>query len=194
MDRDTAAFAARSIRRWWESMGSDAYPTAARLLITADSGGSNGARVRLWKLEVRKLADENGLEISICHPRPGTGKWNNIERRLFSFTVENWRGKPSVSHHVIVNLIASTSNQSGLRVRAEIDPGKHAKGVKGSDKDVASIRVERDALHGEWNCAILPRPGQTFSLLRDRPEPHTFSALPGCARLHRETIVEVFGG
>ncbi len=157
VDHDTAAFAAQSIRRWWESMGSEAYPKAARLLITADSGGSNGARVRLWKLELQRLADEIGLEISICHLPPGTSKWNKIEHRLFSFISQNWRGKPLVSHQVIVNLIAATRTKTGLRVRAEVDPGKYPKGVKVSDKELASIRIERDKFHGEWNYAILPR-------------------------------------
>jgi hypothetical protein len=156
MDHDTAAFAAQSIRRWWESMGQEAYPQAARLLITADSGGSNGARVRLWKLEMQKLADETGLEISICHLPPGTSKWNKIEHRLFSFISQNWRGKPLVSHQVIVNLIAATTTKTGLRVRAEIDPRKYPKGVKVSDQEVASIRIERDKFHGDWNYTILP--------------------------------------
>jgi len=158
VDHDTAAFAAQSIRRWWESMGSPAYPRAGRLLITADSGGSNGARVRLWKLELQKLADETGLEITICHLPPGTSKWNKIEHRLFSFISQNWRGKPLVSHQVIVNLIAATTTKTGLRVRAELDPGKYPKGVKVTDKEVATIRLERDPFHGEWNYTILPRP------------------------------------
>jgi hypothetical protein len=156
VDHDTAAFAAQSIRRWWESMGHEAYPQATRLLITADSGGSNGARVRLWKLELQKLADETGMEISLCHLPPGTSKWNKIEHRLFSFISQNWRGKPLVSHQVIVNLIAATTTKAGLRVRAEVDPGKYPKGVKVSDKEVASIRIERDNFHGDWNYTILP--------------------------------------
>jgi hypothetical protein len=157
VDHDTAAFAAQSIRRWWESMGAEAYPKASRLLITADSGGSNGARVRLWKLELQKLADETGLQISICHLPPGTSKWNKIEHRLFSFISQNWRGKPLVSHQVIVNLIAATTTKTGLRVRAEVDPGKYPKGVKVSDKEVAALQIERDTFHGEWNYTILPR-------------------------------------
>ena len=157
VDHDTAAFAAQSIRRWWESMGREAYPQAARLLITADSGGSNGARVRLWKLELQKLADETGLRISICHLPPGTSKWNKIEHRLFSFISQNWRGKPLVSHQVIVNLIAATTTKAGLRVRAEVDPGRYPQGVKVTDKEVASIRIERDRFHGDWNYTILPR-------------------------------------
>jgi transposase len=158
VDHDTAAFAAQSIRRWWESMGAEAYPQAGQLLVTADSGGSNGARVRLWKLELQKLADETGLEISVCHLPPGTSKWNKIEHRLFSFISQNWRGKPLVSHQVIVNLIAATTTKTGLRVRAEIDPAKYPKGVKVSKREVAAIRLERDTFHGEWNYTILPRP------------------------------------
>jgi hypothetical protein len=157
VDHDTAAFAAQSIRRWWQSMGAEAYPKARRLLITADSGGSNGARVRLWKLELQRLADETGLEISICHLPPGTSKWNKIEHRLFSFISQNWRGKPLVSHEVIVNLIAATTTKSGLRVRAEVDPGIYPRGVKVSDQEAASICIQRDKFHGEWNYTILPR-------------------------------------
>ena len=157
VDHDTAAFAAQSIRRWWESMGTETYPKAEKLLITADSGGSNGARVRLWKLELQKLADETGLQITICHLPPGTSKWNKIEHRLFSFISQNWRGKPLVSHQVIVNLIAATTTKTGLRVRAELDPGKYPKGIKVSDKEVATLRLERNNFHGEWNYTILPR-------------------------------------
>lgn len=157
VDHDTAAFAAQSIRRWWESMGTEAYPKPRRLLITADSGGSNGARVRLWKLELQKLAGETGLQISICHLPPGTSKWNKIEHRLFSFISQNWRGKPLVSHQVIVNLIAAATTRSGLRVRAEVDAGKYPKGIKVSDKQMAAVRIEREKFHGEWNYTILPR-------------------------------------
>ena len=117
MDHDTAAFAVETIRRWWRSMGQTAYPQAERLLITADAGGSNGARVRLWKLELQKLADETGLRITVCHFPPGTSKWNKIEHRLFSFISQNWRGKPLVSHEVIVNLIAATTTRKGLQVQ-----------------------------------------------------------------------------
>ena len=138
-------------------MGRTSYEKAKRLLITADSGGSNGARVRLWKWELQKLADETGLEISVCHFPPGTSKWNKIEHRLFSFISQNWRGKPLVGHQVIVNLMAATTTKTGLRARAEIDPAKYPKGVKVSDQDAASIRIERDAFHGEWNYVILPR-------------------------------------
>jgi len=159
VDHDTAAFAAQSIRRWWESMGREAYPEAKKLLITADSGGSNGARVRLWKQELQRLADETGLEISVCHLPPGTSKWNKIEHRLFSFISQNWRGKPLVSHEVIVNLIAATTTKNGLCVRAELDPQKYPAGVKVSKKAMSEIRIERDEFHGEWNYTILPRPG-----------------------------------
>jgi hypothetical protein len=146
---DTSAFAAQSIRRWWESMGANAYPEAARLLITADSGGSNGARVRLWKSELQKLADETGLEISVCHPLPGTSKWNKIEHRMSSFISLNWRGKPPVSHEVIVNLIAATTTKTGHRIRAEIDCGKYPTGVKVSDQRVNEILLQRDPFHGD---------------------------------------------
>ena len=158
VDHDTSAFAAQSIRRWWESMGSEAYPKARRLLITADSGGSNGARVRLWKTELQKLADETRLEISICHLPPGTSKWNKIEHRLFSFISQNWRGKPLISHQVIVNLITATTTRSGLKVHAEVDRRKYPKGVKVSDQEIAAIRIQRHKFHGEWNYTILPKP------------------------------------
>ena len=157
VDHDTAAFAAQSIRRWWDSMGTGAYPNARRLLITADSGGSNGARVRLWKTELQKLADETGLEISICHLPPGTSKWNKIEHRLFSFISQHWRGKPLISHEVIVNLIAATTTKTGLQVRAEVDRGKYPKGIQVSDQEFASLRIKRDKFHGEWNYTLLPR-------------------------------------
>lgn len=158
-DPATAAFAAQSIRRWWQSMGAKAYPDAARLLITADSGGSNGARVRLWKVELQKLADQTGLEISVCHLPPGTSKWNKIEHRMFSFIRQNWRGKPLLSHQAIVNLIAATTTKTGLQVRAEIDRGKYPKGVKISRQQVNEILLQRDPFHGEWNYTIFPRPG-----------------------------------
>jgi hypothetical protein len=157
VDHDTAAFAAQSIRRWWQSMGAAAYPGARQLLITADSGGSNGNRVRLWKTELQKLADETGLEISICHLPPGTSKWNKIEHRLFSFISQNWRGKPLISHEVIVNLIAATTTKNGLKVRAEVDRGSYPKGIQVSDEEVAALRIERDEFHGEWNYTLLPR-------------------------------------
>src|ERR1700674_968466 len=157
VDHDTAAFAAQSIRRWWESMGAKAYPEARKLLITADSGGSNGARVRLWKLELQKLADETGLEISISHLPPGTSKWNKIEHRLFSFISQNWRGKPLISHQVIVNLIAATTTRTGLHVQSQLDTGKYPKGIKVGKQEFAAIQLRPDTFHGEWNYVIAPR-------------------------------------
>ncbi len=154
VDHDTAAFAVESIRRWWNSMGSRTYPRAKRLLITADSGGSNGARVRLWKWELQQLANQTGLEISVCHFPPGTSKWNKIEHRLFSFISQNWRGKPLVSHEVIINLIAATTTKTGLRVKSVLDRNKYPAGVKVSDKQMAEISLQRDDFHGEWNYSI----------------------------------------
>ena len=156
-DHDTSAFAVESIRRWWNMMGRETYPGTRQLLITADSGGSNGSRVRLWKLELQKLADETGLEISVCHFPPGTSKWNKIEHRLFSFITKNWRGKPLVSHEVIVNLIAATTTRTGLRVQSQLDTGKYPKGIKVGKQEFAAIQLRSDTFHGEWNYAILPR-------------------------------------
>jgi transposase len=157
MDHDTAAFAVESIRRWWYGMGRAFYPRATSLLITADSGGSNGSRVRLWKLELQKLADETGLCISICHLPPGTSKWNRIEHRLFSFISQNWRGKPLISHEVIVNLIAATTTKTGLVVHSEIDDSAYPAGVKVSDKEIAELNLKRDKFHGDWNYSLTPR-------------------------------------
>lgn len=157
VDHDTSAFAVETIRRWWYRMGQQSYPQATELLITADSGGSNGSRVRLWKVELQRLADETGLELRVCHLPPGTSKWNKIEHRLFSFISQNWRGKPLVSHQVIVDLIAATSTKTGLKVRAQIDSNLYPSGLKVSDKQVAALHIERDTFHGEWNYKILPR-------------------------------------
>jgi transposase len=157
VDHDTAAFAVESIRRWWNSMGQAAYPRATRLLITADSGGSNGARVRLWKVELQRLADETGLRIAVSHLPPGTSKWNRIEHRLFSFISQNWRGKPLISHEVIVNLIAGTTTETGLTVHSELDTGTYPAGVKVSDREVAEIDLRRDRFHGDWNYSLHPR-------------------------------------
>jgi len=156
-DHDTSAFAVESIRRWWKMMGRETYPDARQLLITADSGGSNGSRVRLWKLELQKLADETGLEISICHFPPGTSKWNKIEHRLFSFITKNWRGQPLVSHEVIVNLIAATTTRTGLRVQSQLDTGKYPQAIKVSKPEFAAIQLYPDTFHGEWNYTIMPR-------------------------------------
>jgi Rhodopirellula transposase DDE domain len=157
-DHDTSAFAVESIRRWWKMMGRETYPDASQLLITADSGGSNGSRVRLWKLELQKLADETRLEISVCHFPPGTSKWNKIEHRLFSFITKNWRGKPLVSHEVIVNLIAATTTKAGLRVQSQLDTGTYPKGIKVGKREFAAIQLRRHEFHGEWNYTITPRP------------------------------------
>lgn len=156
-DHDTAAFAVGTIRRWWTGMGAALYPKARRLLITADGGGSNGSRNRLWKRELQALADQTGLRIEVSHLPPGTSKWNKIEHRLFSFISQNWRGKPLTSHEVIVQLIAATSNRKGLRVHAELDPASYPAGTKVSDEEMAALRIEPSAFHGEWNYALLPR-------------------------------------
>jgi hypothetical protein len=157
VDHDTAAFAVESIRRWWRWMGRASYPKAKRLLITADSGGSNGARVRLWKWELQQLADETGLEISVCHFPPGTSKWNKIEHRLFSFISQNWRGKPLISHEVIINLIAATTSKTGLEVKSDLDPNPYPEGIKVSDQQMAELRLKRDTFPGEWNYSLLSR-------------------------------------
>lgn len=157
VDHDTAAFAVESIRRWWQSMGQPIYPKAKRLLITADGGGSNGARVRLWKTELQKFANEIGLPIAVCHFPPGTSKWNKIEHRLFSFITQNWRGKPLVSFEVIVSLIAATTTTNGLKVHSELDTNPYPPGIKVTDKDFAQVKLRPDKFHGEWNYEILPR-------------------------------------
>ena len=157
VDHDTAEFAVESIRRWWRSMGQQAYPKSTNLLITADGGGSNGSRVRLWKLELQKFADESALSIAVCHFPPGTSKWNKIEHRLFSRITQNWRGKPLVSLEVIVSLIAATRTTTGLKVHSELDTRAYAKGVKVSDQEIAQLNLHRDQFHGEWNYEIHPR-------------------------------------
>jgi transposase len=156
-DHDTAVFAVESIRRWWRSMGAPLYPAARRLLVTADAGGSNGSRLRLWKLELQKLADETGLEIAVRHFPPGTSKWNKVEHRLFSAITQNWRGKPLVSHETVVNLIAATTTRTGLTVRSELDTNDYPAGLRVSDADMKSLHLERDVFHGEWNYALRPR-------------------------------------
>lgn len=156
-DNDTAAFAVESIRRWWNSMGQTVYPEAEKLLITADSGGSNGYRIRLWKTELQKLADETGLEILVSHFPPGTSKWNKIEHRLFAFITQNWRGKPLVSHEVIVNLISATTTKKGLQVECQLDRNSYPKGIKIPDEMMEQINIIRSDFHGEWNYTIIPR-------------------------------------
>ena len=156
-DHDTSAFAVQTIRRWWQSVGMESYPHATELLITADGGGSNGSRVRLWKVEIQKLADEIGIPITICHFPPGTSKWNKIEHRLFSFISMNWKGQPLVSHEILLNLIANTRTKSGLTVKAELDPGTYPKGIKISDEELASLHLVRHSFHGDWNYSLHPR-------------------------------------
>ena len=155
-DHDTASFAVATIRRWWLGMGQPLYPDAKELMITADGGGSNGSRVRLWKLELQGLADEFNLPIRVCHFPPGTSKWNKIEHRLFSYISMNWRGRPLVSHEVIVNLIAATTTSKGLKVYAAIDPTPYPKGIKVTNAEFATIQIDRDNFHGEWNYVISP--------------------------------------
>lgn len=157
IDNDTAAFAVESIRRWWYTMGHERYPEANKLLITADSGGSNGYRIRLGKMELQNLSNETGLSISVCHLPPGTSKWNKIEHRLFSFITQNWRGKPLVSYEVVINLIAATRTKNGLQVQCQIDTNSYPKGIKVSDDIMDSFNIQRDLFHGEWNYTISPK-------------------------------------
>ena len=157
IDNDTASFAVESIRRWWNMMGCKSYPEAKKLMITADCGGSNGYRVRLWKKELQKLADEVGLEISVCHFPPGTSKWNKIEHRLFSYITLNWRGKPLTSYEVIVNLIAATTTSKGLKVKCMLDRNEYPKGIKITKEEVEELEIIRDEFHGEWNYMFKPR-------------------------------------
>jgi Rhodopirellula transposase DDE domain len=157
ISHDTAAFAVASIRRWWHDLGSTRYPNATKLLITADGGGSNGYRVRLWKRELQALADQLGIEIAVCHLPPGTSKWNRIEHRLFAFISMNWRAKPLVSYLVIVQLIASTTTNTGLTVTCQLDGATYEKGIKVSDAEMASLNIQPASFHGEWNYTIMPR-------------------------------------
>jgi hypothetical protein len=156
VDHDTAAFAVNSIRQWWRTVGRARYPEATRLLITADGGGSNGSRVRLWKRELQKLANELDLDIVVNHLPPGTSKWNKIEHRLFSFISQNWRAKPLVSYRVIVELISATTTKTGLTVRCELDTGQYPSGIVVSDAEMAAINIKRAEFHGEWNYTISP--------------------------------------
>jgi hypothetical protein len=157
-DHDTATFAVASIRGWWRHEGRRLYPRAKDLLITADGGGSNGSRLRLWKLELQKLADETGLSISVCHFPPGTSKWNKIEHRLFSFISSNWRGEPLRDYETIVKLISRTATAKGLKVTCRLDRRKYPTGRKVTDKEMQSINLERHKFHGDWNYIIRPRP------------------------------------
>ena len=154
---DTAAFAVESIRRWWRELGQSRYQDAKRILLTADSGGSNGARVRLWKTELQTLADQTGLSITVAHLPPGTSKWNRIEHRLFAFITQNWRGKPLLTYQVIVQLIASTTTDKGLTVQCQLDENVYDKGIKVSDAEMAKLNIKPADFHGEWNYTIEPR-------------------------------------
>jgi len=156
IDHDTATFAAESIRRWWRRMGRPLYRDCKRLLIMADAGGSNGPRIRLWKVELQRLANELGIEISVCHFPPGTSKWNKIEHRLFSFISMNWRGKPLTTYQVIVNLIAATTTAKGLRVKAKLDPKAYPAGVKISAAEVENVNLRPARFHGDWNYTVVP--------------------------------------
>jgi hypothetical protein len=157
IDHDTAAFAANAIRGWWKLMGRERYPNARSLLITADGGGSNSWRVRLWKIELQKLADELGVPITVCHLPPGTSKWNKIEHRLFSFITGNWRGKPLVSHQVIVQLIAATTTKTGLKVRCQLDENTYPAGIKVSDAEMEAVNLTPHDFHGDWNYTVTPK-------------------------------------
>ena len=157
VDHDTAEFAGVSIRRWWEEMGSLVYPGARRLLITADAGGSNGYRPRLWKVVLQGLANDLGLRISVCHFPPGTSKWNKIEHRMFCYITKNWRGKPLRSRAVIVNLIGGTTTKEGLRIQAELDTDLYRTGIRISDEQLAEVQLQRATFHGEWNYTIAPQ-------------------------------------
>jgi len=155
-DHDTATFAVESLRRWWRTVGAVLYPQAKRLLICADSGGSNGYRLRLWKVEMGRWATEVGLTIAVCHLPPGTSKWNRIEHRLFSHISMNWRGRPLESHEVVVELIGATTTRAGLEVHAERDLGTYPTSIKVSDEELAAVRVAPHPFHGEWNYTISP--------------------------------------
>jgi len=158
IDHDTAEFAVNAVRRWHQVVGSTRYPKADRVLITADGGGSNGSRVRLWKLELQKLADETGLSFQVCHYPPGTSKWNKIEHRMFCHITQNWRGKPLVSRVAVVDLIAATTTKTGLTVHCELDEKSYAKGIKVTDAEMATLNIESGPWHPEWNYTIKPRP------------------------------------
>ena len=157
VDHDTAEFAVESIRRWWSRMGRKVYTTASELLITADGGGSNGSRTRLWKSELQRLADDTGLAIQVCHYPPGTSKWNKIEHRMFCHITQNWRGRPLETLETVVNLIGSTTTAAGLKIRAALDSGSYAKGIHVSDEEMGELDVRVGRARGQWNYRIHPR-------------------------------------
>jgi hypothetical protein len=156
IDHDTAAFAVATIRRWWRKMGRPIYSRASDLLITADSGGSNSSRNRLWKVELQKMANRTGLTITVCHFPPGTSKWNKIEHRMFSFITQNWRGKPLIDRATIVNLIGSTKTKEGLKIRCELDTKTYPKGIKVPDVQLEKVKLKKHKFHGDWNYTIYP--------------------------------------
>jgi hypothetical protein len=157
-DADTAGFAVSTIARWWAQMGRSRYPDATRLLVCADAGGSNGYRLRAWKVELAKLAKDAGLEITVCHFPPGTSKWNKIEHRMFSFITMNWRGRPLTSYRVVVQLIANTTTKKGLKIEAELDEGYYPTGVKITNQELAAVPLTRHEFHGDWNYTVHPSP------------------------------------
>jgi hypothetical protein len=183
---DTAEFAAASIRTWLERIGRARYPNMRELTITADCGGSNGARVRLWRVELQKLADETNLTIKVRHYPPGTSKWNKIEHRLFCRITHNWRGRPLTDHATIIELIAATTTKTGLKVESALDTRVYEKGIKISDADTKRLNIRRDAFHPEWNYAVIPRPPKIVAVivarvLMSRPSPgRRASASPAC--------------
>jgi hypothetical protein len=156
IDHDTARFATATIRRWWTKMGKRRYPRARKLLITADSGGSNSSRTRLWKVALQELADRLGVRLEICHFPPGTSKWNKIEHRMFSFITQNWRGRPLMSYAAIVQLIGSTKTDRGLRIRAEVDENEYPTKEIVTPEQMANVRLRPSPFHGEWNYSIMP--------------------------------------
>ena len=156
LSSDTAEFAVESIRRWWKRLGRRRHPQAKRLLITADSGGSNSSRNRLWKVELQTLSDETKLEIEVCHFPPGTSKWNKIEHRLFCHVTRNWQGQPLESYEVVVNLIGSTTTETGLKVYTKLDAATYEKGRKISAEEFAEVNIRPSSFHGEWNYVIRP--------------------------------------
>jgi Rhodopirellula transposase DDE domain len=158
VDHDTAQFSVAAIRAWWQQLGQPRYPAARTLTITADCGGANGNRTRLWKTELQQLADQTGLEIRVCHFPPGTSKWNKIEHRLFSFISNNWRGQPPISHEVIINLIAATTTRTGLEVYARLDQNPYPDKIQVSDHQLAAVNLTRHKFHGDWNYTIKPSP------------------------------------
>ena len=195
-DHDTAAFAIESIRRWWNAVGRVGYPAARRLLITADAGGSNGYRTRAWKAGLAGLAAETGLAITVCHMPPGTSKWNRIEHRLFSAITMSWRGRPLTSHEVVVNSIAATTTSSGLKVRAELDPGSYPTGVETGEEQMDAVAVIGHGFHGEWNYTVYPADGSDSAVTAADVEREALAdpVLTGVARAELEAMAAALAG